>query len=180
MGDASAVTTCRSYSAQAFDGCAACRALALEAVAESALYVLARIAPGLVGQTGPVEVSHRLRIRLEDESGRELIADELEAEQTVGLADDDSSDEDAVVTFEGAHAAPGSASARQATEGRAAEVGTPESSMRPDDFQAVIDVLELAPAKGAANGSASGRLAGSLFAYERLVGRFEIEVSPGR
>jgi hypothetical protein len=152
---------CRSYSARAFDGCPACVGAALEAVGQAGLYVLGRTAPGLATQTaGPLERSYRIKLRLFDEAGAEYASDELEADQTIEAVQppDDFTD--------------------LAEPGVEEEDSDEESaSMRLDDFQTVIDRLELAPA-GAAG--LCGVVAGRLYGFERSMGRFEMEIAPGR
>ena len=46
----------------------------------------------------------------------------------------------------------------------------------PKDFQRVIEMLQLAPAGPV---RVRGQIAGSLFGFRRLVGRFEVEIAPG-
>jgi len=154
------VTTvpCRSYSAQAFDSCPACLDAALDAVTQAGLYLLGRAAPSLRGSAeGKLEMSYKLSVRLYDDKGGELAADEFFADQTVEGV------------FE--------LSEPEAIEaGSSDEVG-PESSMRLDDFQTTIDNLELAP--GGLDG-ACGSIDGNLFGFSQLVGRFAVEIAPGR
>ncbi len=80
------VTTaaCRSYSALTFDGCPACVGAALDAIVQAGMFTLGRTAPGMAGQVeGPLEMEYALRVRLTDELGGEIGADEIVAEQTV-------------------------------------------------------------------------------------------------
>jgi hypothetical protein len=156
---------CRSYSALAFDGCPACVGAALEAVGQAGIYVLGRTAPDLVDQEGgPLDMTYRLKVRLYDDVGDELANDELSAEQTIEAVGPDELplDEDS-------------------------DLGDPEddgtgwydhgtsSSMRLDDFQTILDRLDLA---AAGRHSLTGFIAGRLFGYERSIGAFEIEIAP--
>jgi hypothetical protein len=149
---------CRSYSAQAFDSCPACVDAALDAVEQAGIYLLGRTASGVEDQlVEPFDMSYRLKVRLFEETGVELAADEIEAEQTLQeIPPDDGIDDEAGELFD--------------DDG-------PESSMRLDDFQTVLDRLQLQP-RGRAG--LSGVISGRLFAFERAVGGFEIQVAPGR
>jgi hypothetical protein len=151
---------CRSNSYRSFDGCPACRDAAIDAIAQAGLYVLGRTAPDVVeGSFGEaVELAYDLRISLLDEDGRQIASDELEAEQTVEavVADDEDELLDEI-----------------ATEG--AGVDEPSEGMRLEDFQTVLDRIELAPE---GQGCVRGRIAGSLFGFERRIGSFDIEVGP--
>ncbi len=49
--------------------------------------------------------------------------------------------------------------------------------MRLEDFQTVLDRLELAPL---GNHGLCGRIAGRLYGFERSIGRFEVDVAPAR
>ncbi len=148
---------CRSYSAQAFDGCPACLDAALDAVAQAGLYLLGRAAPSLSGTTaGRIEVSYRLVVRLYNGEGALLASDEMLVDQSV----------------EGV---------LELTEEVGAEAGladedAPETSMRLDDFQTTIDNLELAPTD--ADG-VCGSIDGNLFGFSHLIGRFAIAVGLG-
>lgn len=157
---------CRSYPALTFDGCPACVGAALEAAEQAGIYVLGRTAPGLASQTaGPLEMAYRMKVRLFDETGEELAADELEAEQTIeAVRPDDESVEEVVDT------------ADEDEDGGTGGDGEDHSTMRLDDFQTVLDRLELAPAGPR---GLSGIIAGRLFGFERSIGEFEIEVAPG-
>ena len=149
---------CRSYSALAFDGCPSCVDAALEAVEQAGMYLLGRTAPGLATQTaGPLEMAYRMRVRLFDDTDEELATDEIEAEQAIEAVSDD--DEWAEVWAETAQ-----------------DDEESSSSMRLDDFQTVLDRLQLAPA---GPHGVSGTIAGRLFGFERSIGRFEIGIAPG-
>jgi hypothetical protein len=149
---------CRSYSAQAFDGCPACLDAALDAVTQAGLYLLGRAAPSLCGSAaGQLEMSYKVNVRLYDDKGGEMAADEFLADQTV----------DGVFEL---------TEHEEIAAGSSDEV-EPESSMRLDDFQTTIDSLELAPAGG---DGASGSIDGNLFGFSQLVGRFAVEIAPGR
>jgi len=147
---------CRSYSAQAFDGCPACLDAALDAVTQAGLYLLGRAAPSLCGiPADRIEMSYRLNVRLSDDKGEVLASDEMFADQSVeGVlelteeveAQADLTDEDA-----------------------------PETSMRLDDFQTTIDNLELAPTD---RDGVCGSIYGNLFGFSHLVGRFAVEIGP--
>ena len=149
---------CRSFSAQTFDGCPACLDAALDAVTQAGLYLLGRAAPGLCGgPEGRIEMSYRLNVRLYDDKGGEMAADEVLVDQSVEgvleLAD------------------------HEATEGGFAEDIEPETSMRLDDFQATVDNLELAPA---GRDGACGSIDGSLLGFGQVVGRFTVDIAAGR
>jgi hypothetical protein len=149
---------CRSYSAQTFDGCPACLDAALDAVTQAGLYLLGRAAPSLCGGSeGRIGMSYRLNVRLYDDRGGEMAADEVFADQSIEgvleLAD------------------------REATGVGFADEIEPETSMRLDDFQAIVDNLELAPA---GQDGACGSIDGNLFGFSQLVGRFTVEIAPGR
>jgi hypothetical protein len=159
------VTTavCRSYSALAFDGCPACVGAALDAVAQAGLYVLGQAAPSIVGPAAApasVEIAYRLVMRICDESGDPIGHDEIEASQTISaVPEDDGWDEQA-------------AEAAEEPEAGDEAVG----SMRLDDFQTVLDLVQLAPA---GRGGVAGAIRGQLFGFERPIGEFDIEVHPG-
>jgi hypothetical protein len=165
MGNVMTVT-CRSYSAQVFDGCPACVGAALEAVEQAGIYILGRTAPGMASQSsGPLEMAYRMKVRLFDDTGDELAADELATEQTIEVVYQD--DETAETS-----------SASWYSSGNEADTddSDPATSMRLDDFQTVLARLELAPAGQA---GVTGVMAGRLFGYERSIADFEIEVAPG-
>lgn len=156
---------CRSYSALAFDGCPACVGAALEAVGQAGIYVLGRTASDLVDQDGgPLDLTYRMKVRLYDDVGDELANDELSAEQTIEAVDpddlpiDEDPDPDDVED-----------------DGSGWYDHDTSSSMRLDDFQTVLDRLELA---AAGRHGLTGLIAGRLFGYERSIGAFEIEVAP--
>jgi hypothetical protein len=160
--------TCRSYSAQAFDGCPACVDAALEAVEQAGIYVLGQAAPDLASQpAGPIEMAYRMKVKLVDEAGYEMAADELETEQTI----------------EAVPLEYGSVEDIDDPAGDLAEFGKgwyqhdTLSSMRLDDFQTSVDRLELAPA---GRDGITGVMAGRLFGFERWIGGFEIAIAPGR
>jgi hypothetical protein len=48
-------------------------------------------------------------------------------------------------------------------------------AMRPDDFETVLDRLDLGPLPG---GGSEGSIAGRLYAFGRSIGRFEVEIAP--
>ena len=156
------VTTppCRSCSAQVFDACPACVRAALGAVSRAGICALGRAAPEIAGlAVAPLEMSYRLRIRIRDSAGNQLAVDELEVSQTVEMVDgaggpDDVSGENAPDPAE-----------------------PTRNSMRLEDFQTVFDRLELARAGKA---SVDGVITGELLGFDRLIGRFEILVAPGR
>ncbi len=149
---------CRSYSAQTFDGCPACLDAALDAVTQAGLYLLGRAAPSLCGGAeGRIEMSYRLNVRLYDDKGGEMAADEVLVDQSVEgvleLAD------------------------HETTEGGFGEDIEPETSMRLDDFQTTVDNLELAPA---GRDGACGSIDGSLLGFGQVVGRFTVEIAAAR
>lgn len=158
-------TECRSYSALVFDGCPACVGAALDAIVQAGMYTLGRTAPGMTSQIeGPLEMAYTLKVKLVDELGREIGADEIDAEQTVSaigiggeLDGDDlgTTDEDE-------------------ENGEEAEHG---ATMRLDDFQTVLDRIELAPA---GSQGLCGLIAGHIYGFDQLIGVFEIQVAPAR
>ena len=151
------LATCRSYSAQSFDGCPACVDSALEAVTQASVYLLGRAGSGLAPQGGhQVDISHILAVSLCDDDGRDIGSDEIEVDQAISEVQVD----EAANAF-----GPGD------------EFEGQESSMRLEDFQTVIDKLELA-ADGA--GTLSGVIVGRLYAYNLSIGRFEVAVAPQR
>ena len=162
---------CRSYSDQEFDNCQACLDAALDAVAQAAIYVVGHAAPSLTSQNpvfNPIEMAYRLKVRLFDDADRQLAEDEFDTDQTVAAvaADDEWTTE-----------AADTAANEDALDGR------PLGSMRLDDFQTLLDRIELAPAGmlGAAGTTgASGGIDGRLFGFERPICRFEVEVCPSR
>ena len=149
------LATCRSYSAQTFDGCPACVDSALEAVTQASVYLLGRAGSGLAPQGGhQVETSHILAVSLCDDHGREIGSDEIEVDQAIS--------EVPVAEADGA-------------AGEGDEFEGQKSSMRLEDFQTVIDKLELA-ADGA--GTFSGAIVGRLYAYNLSIGLLEVMVAP--
>ena len=156
---------CRSYSALAFDGCPACVDAALDAIAQAGLYVLGQAAPSVAGRgpAGPsVEVSYRLVVCLCDETGVPIGDDQIEAAQTISaVPEDEAWGEEPLLPAE-----------EEPAGGRHGE-----GSMRLDDFQTILDLVELAPA---GKGGMTGSIRGKLFGFERPIGEFDIEVHPGR
>jgi hypothetical protein len=151
------LVTCRSYSAQSFDGCPACVDSALEAVAQASMYLLGRSGPGLAPHSeDAVEVAYIMGVSLCDDDGREIGSDEIEVDQTISAVMTDDEDDKADVVD---------------------DVDLEPSSMRLEDFQTVIDKLELAPA---GTGSLSGLIVGRVYAFERSIGLFEVKISPSR
>jgi len=111
-------------------------------------------------------MAYRMKVQLFDDTDEELATDEIEAEQAIeAVRADDESVEDPAVTA-------------QDDEGWAmlGNDEEPSSSMRLDDFQTVLDRLQLEPA---GPHGVSGTIAGRLFGFERSIGRFEIGVAPG-
>lgn len=156
---------CRSYSAQAFDGCPACLDAALDAVAQAGLYLLGRATPSLSGRAeGPVEMSYRLSVRLCDNEGCELAADEIVADQSVEAV------------LEATDREVRAADTEAEDQADPSDEDEPDTTMRLDDFQTIVDILELAPA---GRDSVCGSIAGNLFGFKQLVGRFEVEIAPG-
>jgi hypothetical protein len=158
-------TACRSYSALTFDGCPACVGAALDAIVQAGMFTLGRTAPGMTSQVeGPLEMEYSLRVRLTDELGGEIGADEIAAEQTVsavGIGGEQDGD-------------PADATDEAEEEEADAEHG---ASMQLEDFQTVLDRLELAPA---GSRGLCGLIAGHLYGFDRLIGLFEIQVAPAR
>jgi hypothetical protein len=177
MGNVMTVT-CRSYSAQAFDGCPACVDAALEAVSQAGMYVLGRSNPGLFGLgEGPVGMACRMRVRLYDQHGAELAVDEIEAEQTVELvpALDDGPRQTQPSNRRIAPSPSFDPGEVGEVEGADPEEVELESTMRLDDFQTVLDLVKLSPS---GPGCMSGSIAGTIFGYDMMVGRFDIELFP--
>ena len=151
------LATCRSYSAQHFDGCDACVDSALDAVTQASLYLMARSSldeSGLVGE--PKEIAYSLAVSLCDDGGRELGSDEIEVEQTISGFE---------VAGEG-----------DVDDAEADGDDYPQSSMRLEDFQTVIDKLELGPDD---EGSLRGVIVGRVYAYGESIGLFEVAVAAG-
>jgi hypothetical protein len=146
------LASCRSYSAQSFDGCPACIDSALEAVTQASVYLLGRSGPDLSPRSEErVDMAYILGVSLCDDNGLEMGSDEIEVDQTISAvtADDEGVEDGAD--------------------------GDEPSSMRLEDFQTVIDKLELAPAGTA---SLSGVIVGRLYAYDHSIGLFEVTVAP--
>jgi hypothetical protein len=163
---------CRSYSSQEFDGCPACVDAALDAVTQAGMYILGQAAPTLASRlpgSDPLEMDYVLKVTLFDTDDREIATDEIEVDQEISAvaAADEMDDRGAD------HEADGEAD--QAADGEADESGDegPQGSMRLDDFQTLIDLVDLAPAGSA---GARGAITGRIFGFERPIGRFEIEV----
>lgn len=171
-----------SYRAHAFDGCQGCSSVALEAVVQSALYVLASAAPALVGEPGvALEMHYRLAVRLASEE-RTMLEDEIEASQTISLEDDEGAGEGEERTAEDAAVGVGSEAIHAASSMGTGDrrSGSPptindDAGLRLEDCQGLIDRLELAASGCGVEGAIDGRL----FARERLACSFEIAVLPG-
>ncbi len=156
---------CRSYSALEFDGCPACVDAALDAVTQAGLYVLGRAAPSIVEPApnpGSLDIDYRFNVRICDEVGEPIGQDELEAAQTISAVVEDDTWDDATTL------PPDDADEDDLH---------PAGSMRLDDFQTMLDLVDLGPA---GRGSVRGVIRGQLFGFERPIGQFEIEVLPGR
>ena len=96
-------------------------------------------------------MAYILGLSLCDDNGLEIGSDEIEVDQTISAvtADDESVEDGAD--------------------------GDEPSSMRLEDFQTVIDKLELGPAGTA---SLRGVIVGRLYAYDNSIGLFEVTVAP--
>jgi hypothetical protein len=158
-------TECRSYSALTFDGCPACVGAALDAIVQAGMYTLGRTAPGMARQIeGPLEMAYTLKVKLVDELGQEIGADEIAAEQTVSaIGIGGELDGDGIDTTD-----------EDEENGEPTEHG---ASMRLEDFQTVLDRLELAPA---GSQGLCGLIAGHIYGFDHLIGLFEIQVAPAR
>jgi hypothetical protein len=108
-------------------------------------------------------MAYVLDVRLIDDDGVTIAADEIRAEQTIAAVP---LDDDLDPVSDGSYA-----------ETDETDFEDDQGSMRLDDFQTVMDRLELAPI--GAHGLC-GRIGGRLYGFERSIGRFEIEVSPAR
>ena len=142
---------CRSYASLEFDGCPTCADAALEAIEQAALYILGRAAldqPGRGGES--IEMAYTMNVRVVDEQGRTVAQDQIAADQSIGF----------VPAAE--------------YDGLADDETDDGPRMRLDDFQTVIDRLELGPL----GSGMCGGLAGHLYAFERSIGRFEVEIAP--
>jgi len=148
------LASCRSYSAQSFDGCPACVDSALEAVTQASMYLLGRAGQNLSStEDEPVEMAYTLGLSLCDDDGHELGADVIEVDQTVSTVPADDEMDDTEVHPD----------------------DDERSSMRLEDFQTVIDKLQLSPA---GFGGLSGVIVGRLYAYDHSIGLFEVAVAP--
>jgi hypothetical protein len=113
---------------------------------------------------GPLEMAYALKVKLLDESGREIGADEIAAEQTVSaIGIGGELDGDGIDTTD-----------EDEENGEPTEHG---ASMRLEDFQTVLDRLELAPA---GSQGLCGLIAGHIYGFDHLIGLFEIQVAPAR
>ena len=158
-------TECRSYSALVFDGCPACVGAALDAIVQAGMYTLGRTAPGMTSQTeGPLEMVYTLKVKVVDESGEEIGADEIAAEQTVSA-----------IGIGGEFDGDGVDTTDEYEDEENREGAEHGASMRLEDFQAVLDRLELAPA---GSQGLRGLIAGRIYGFDRLIGLFEIKVAP--
>jgi hypothetical protein len=110
-------------------------------------------------------MAYVLYVRLIDDDGVTIATDEICAEQTIDAVP---VDEDPDWMSEGSYAD---------ADGTDDIVAVDQGSMRLDDFQTVMDRLELAPM---GSHGLCGRIGGRLYGFERSIGRFEIEVSPAR
>lgn len=151
---------CRSYASLEFDGCPACTDAALDATQQAALYVLGRAALELPARGGSIEMATTMSIRILDEQGRTIAQDQIDAEQTIRAVETDEQDEENDESD-----ADDEASRRDHFSG-----------MRLEDFQTVLDRLELSPM----GSGMCGRMGGQLYGFERSIGRFEVEVAPAR
>ncbi len=161
------VTPAKSYLGPSFDRCEACSDVALDAIVQSVLYVLARAVPDALGQTEVAHLGYRLRVRLEGEDGQEIAVDEVEADQDVSV--EPAPDEWDVQPLDLAE------SPEPRTEEAVAAPSAPRAHAALDDFQAMIDRVVLVPRSPT---EVSGSITGRLFGFERLIGPFEVLVSP--
>jgi len=110
--------------------------------------------------TRPIEVAYVLSVRLVDDDGQAIARDKIRTEQTISAVPA----EDDLLTID--------------TEDGGADAEADdfdEGSMRLEDFQTVIDRLELAPL---GRRGLCGTIAGRLYGFERSIGRFEVDVAP--
>jgi hypothetical protein len=160
---------CQSCSSQEFDGCPACVDAALDAVTQAGIYILGQAAPTLTSQVPraePLAMDYLLKVSLLDEEERQIGSDEIEVEQAISVEEDGEWDD------------RGTEPAVDEDAGESGDSGDEvRESMRLDDFQTVIDAVDLAPA-GASG--ANGAIRGRIFGFERSIGRFEIEVCRSR
>jgi hypothetical protein len=157
----------------AFDGCPACLQAAEDAIVESVLYLLASAAPTVLErpeEPAPIEYGATVALRLRDADGRTLLSDELEVHQLVEETLED-------VSPEGLAGGPRTGRPARANTlfGAAGARARAGHELRLDDLQVVVDRLELTAAGGTPPGVA-GRIEGKLFAFERLVGAFQIDL----
>lgn len=154
-------TICRSNSAMTFDGCPACAGAALDAVAQAGIYLLGRTAPDLAHEaSGPLDRTYSLRVRLCSRSGEEIASDEIEVSQTISVVPLRHDLE---------------ASTDMIGEGEPTDELGDADAMKLEDFQTVLDRLELGPTD---DGSIKGVIGGDLYGFDRFIGPFEIQVSP--
>ena len=151
---------CRSYATLEFDGCPACTDAALDATEQAALYVIGRAAAGQpAGAADAIEMAYTMRVRILDNEGRSIAEDHLDAEQSIAFVPDTrGSADDAPTDPDGTD------------DSGEAEAG----GMMLDDFQTVIDRLDL----GLMGSGMCGQIAGRLYGFERSIGRFEVEIAP--
>ena len=150
----------QSYSGRTFDRCPACSDVALDAIIQSALYVIPHVAGTALGRPDEdLTIAFRVRARLSDEAGADIAVDQMEIRQTISGAGDASIDADETTEDDGAAGGTDAGAAH-------AELG---------DFQAMIDRVQIAPA---GDDSLTGIITGRLFGFERLIGPFEVLVGP--
>jgi len=149
---------CRSYASLEFDGCPACTEAALDATQQAALYVLGRAALDQPARGGSIEMATTMSVRILDEQGRTIAQDQLDVEQTISAVEADDEDDDTDETAD------------------TAERLDRFSGMRLEDFQTVLDQLELVPM----GVGMCGRIGGRLYGFERSIGRFEVDIAPAR
>jgi hypothetical protein len=104
-------------------------------------------------------MSYTLSIHLIDDDGKTIAADQIQADQSIELVPADD----------------GLATEPDDAEGDEFEEGDHATSMRLEDFQTVMDELQLAPL---GQRGLCGRIGGRLYGFERSIGRFEIDVAP--
>jgi hypothetical protein len=122
--------------------------------------VLGRSVADLMGGLSePLEISYRLEVRLVDEMGLELGTDELDADQTVGWAEPTDDFAEPAGT----------------TDGADAEDASDRPSMGLEDFQTVLERIEL---EAAGAQGVRGAISGRLFGFDQPIGRFEVQVRP--
>lgn len=143
-----------------FDACPACADAAAAGIVAAVVYLLATAAPDALANevdpdAGSLHAAEAARIRLADQDGREIVDDELSISQTINVVDEPET-------------GPEAAAARPATTGHVPQL---------EDFQTVVDRLQLHPLPH--GGGLGGRIEGRLFARDRLVGRFQVEIGLG-